>query len=32
VSDRLHHNGPQGGKPKEEVVATVLVDIKERKA
>jgi hypothetical protein len=28
----LHHGGPQGAKPKAEVVAKILADIKERKA
>jgi threonyl-tRNA synthetase len=32
VSVRLHHGGPQGAKPKAEVVAQILADIKERKA
>jgi threonyl-tRNA synthetase len=32
VSVRLHHGGPQGAKPKAEVVAKILADIKERKA
>ena len=32
VSVRLHHGGPQGAKPKAEVVADILADIKERKA
>jgi threonyl-tRNA synthetase len=32
VSVRLHHGGPQGAKPKGEVVAKILADIKERKA
>jgi len=32
VSVRLHHGGPQGAKPKAEVVAEILADIKERKA
>jgi threonyl-tRNA synthetase len=31
VSVRLHHGGPQGAKPKGEVVADILADIKERK-
>ena len=32
VSVRLHHGGPQGAKPKAEVVADILAAIKERKA
>ncbi|MCW5555371.1 MAG: threonine--tRNA ligase [Verrucomicrobiae bacterium] len=32
VSVRLHHGGPQGAKPKAEVIAQILADIKERKA
>ena len=32
VSVRLHHGGPQGAKPKAEVIAKILADIKERKA
>jgi hypothetical protein len=32
VSVRLHHGGPQGAKPKEEVVADILASIKERSA
>jgi threonyl-tRNA synthetase len=32
VSVRLHHGGPQGAKPKAEVVAEILADIKDRKA
>jgi hypothetical protein len=32
VSVRLHHGGPQGAKPKGEVIAKILADIKERKA
>jgi threonyl-tRNA synthetase len=32
VSVRLHHGGPQGAKPKSEVIAQILADIKERKA
>jgi hypothetical protein len=32
VSVRLHHGGPQGAKPKGEVIAEILVKIKERKA
>jgi threonyl-tRNA synthetase len=31
VSVRLHHGGPQGAKPKAEVVANILADIRERK-
>jgi threonyl-tRNA synthetase len=31
VSVRLHHGGPQGAKPKAEVVAKILTDIKERR-
>jgi threonyl-tRNA synthetase len=31
VSVRLHHGGPQGSKPKAEVVAEILANIKERK-
>ncbi|MCO5053183.1 MAG: hypothetical protein M9920_12870 [Verrucomicrobiae bacterium] len=31
VSVRLHHGGPQGAKPKAEVVAKILADIRERK-
>jgi threonyl-tRNA synthetase len=31
-SVRLHHSGPQGAKPKAEVVADILASIKERKA
>ena len=31
VSVRLHHGGPQGAKPKGEVVAQLLSDIRERK-
>ena len=31
ISVRLHHGGPQGAKPKGEVVAEILADIKERK-
>lgn len=30
VSVRLHHGGPQGAKPKAEVIAKILSDIKER--
>lgn len=30
VSVRLHHGGPQGAKPKAEVVAEILTKIKER--
>ncbi|MCO5053172.1 MAG: His/Gly/Thr/Pro-type tRNA ligase C-terminal domain-containing protein [Verrucomicrobiae bacterium] len=32
VSVRLHHGGPQGAKPKAEVIADILADIKERRA
>jgi len=32
VSVRLHHGGPQGAKPKGEVVAEILTAIKERRA
>jgi len=32
VSVRLHHGGPQGAKPKGEVVADILASIRERKA
>ena len=32
VSVRLHHGGPQGAKPKAEVVADILASIKERRA
>jgi len=32
VSVRLHHAGPQGAKPKAEVVADILASIKERRA
>ncbi len=32
VSVRLHHGGPQGAKPKAEVIAQILADIKARKA
>jgi len=32
VSVRLHSKGPQGAKPKAEVIANILADIKERKA
>jgi len=31
VSVRLHHGGPQGAKPKAEVVADILLAIKERR-
>ncbi|HZI31318.1 MAG TPA: His/Gly/Thr/Pro-type tRNA ligase C-terminal domain-containing protein [Candidatus Binatia bacterium] len=31
VSVRLHHGGPQGAKPKAEVVANILSDIRERR-
>lgn len=30
VSVRPHHGGPQGAKPKEEVVADILASIRER--
>ena len=32
VSVRLHSKGPQGAKPKGEVVAEILAEIKERRA
>lgn len=32
VSVRLHHGGPQGAKPKAEVIPKILADIKERRA
>jgi len=32
VSVRLHHGGPQGAKPKAEVIANILAAIKERRA
>ena len=32
VSVRLHHGGPQGAKPKAEVVTEILAAIKERRA
>jgi threonyl-tRNA synthetase len=32
VSVRLHHGGPQGAKPKAEVIAEILANIKERRA
>jgi hypothetical protein len=32
VSVRLHGNGPQGAKPKTEVVAGILLDIRDRRA
>jgi threonyl-tRNA synthetase len=32
VSVRLHHGGPQGAKPKAEVIAEILAKIKERRA
>ena len=32
VSVRLHHGGPQGAKPKAEVVADILASIKERRS
>jgi threonyl-tRNA synthetase len=31
-SVRLHHGGPQGAKPKEELIADILAGIKERRA
>ena len=31
VSVRLHHGGPQGAKPKAEVVADILASIRERR-
>jgi threonyl-tRNA synthetase len=31
VSARLHHGGPQGAKPKAEVVTDILANIKERR-
>ena len=31
VSVRLHHGGPQGAKPKTEVIADILAGIKERR-
>lgn len=31
VSVRLHHGGPQGAKPKAEVVANILAAIEERR-
>jgi threonyl-tRNA synthetase len=31
VSVRLHHGGPQGAKPKAEVVADILAAIKKRR-
>ena len=31
VSVRLHHGGPQGAKPKAEVVADIPASIKERR-
>ena len=31
VSLRLHHGGPQGAKPKAEVIADILVSIKARR-
>lgn len=30
VSVRLHHDGPQGAKPKAEVMEKILADIRER--
>ena len=32
VSVRLHHGGPQGAKPKAEVIADILLSIKDRRA
>jgi threonyl-tRNA synthetase len=32
VSVRLHHGGPQGAKPKAEVIANILASIKERRS
>jgi threonyl-tRNA synthetase len=32
VSVRLHHGGPQGAKPKAEVIADILASINERRA
>jgi hypothetical protein len=32
VNVRLRHGGPQGAKPKGEVVAKILADIKERQS
>jgi threonyl-tRNA synthetase len=32
VSVRLHHGGPEGAKPKAEVIADILASIKERRA
>lgn len=32
VGVRLHHGDPQGAKPKAEVIAQILADIKDRKA
>jgi threonyl-tRNA synthetase len=32
VSVSLHHGGPQGAKPKGEVIADILVSIRERKS
>jgi hypothetical protein len=32
ASVRLHHGGPQGAKPKAEVVAEIMEKIRERKA
>ena len=31
VSVRLHHGGPQGAKPKAEVIADILASIKARR-
>jgi threonyl-tRNA synthetase len=32
VSVRLHHGGPQGARPKAEVIADILAAIRERRA
>ena len=32
VSVRIHHGGPQGAKPKGEIVADILASIRERRA
>jgi threonyl-tRNA synthetase len=32
VSVRLHHGGPQGAKPKAEVIGKILASVKERRA
>jgi threonyl-tRNA synthetase len=32
VSVRLHHGGPQGAKPKAEIIADILAGIRERRA